>query len=201
MPSVRILDNVQLEANCYVIKIKEVEAGNGRIWPGQYMVMDPTGAQVDAARHPHHRADLRPARHLGRRRAQGRRRDQGLHRGRRRHRAVDPPHRADQGQRLGADLLCGGQQADQGPAEGTGRPGQGHRAGADLRVRHPARAAAPAGGAGVDPRPADHPRRHRRRASRSRATRRRWSSTCGRGSRASSARNTPRRPATCRSSR
>ena len=46
MPSVRILDNVQFDANTYVIKIKEVEAGNGRIWPGQYMVMDPTGAQV-----------------------------------------------------------------------------------------------------------------------------------------------------------
>ncbi len=47
MPAVRILDNVQLEANTYVIKIKEVEAGTGRIWPGQYMVMDPTGGQVN----------------------------------------------------------------------------------------------------------------------------------------------------------
>jgi flagellar biosynthesis protein FlhA len=47
MPAVRILDNVQLEANTYVIKIKEVEAGTGRIWPGQYMVMDPSGAQVN----------------------------------------------------------------------------------------------------------------------------------------------------------
>jgi flagellar biosynthesis protein FlhA len=47
MPAVRILDNVQLEANTYVIKIKEVEAGSGRIWPGQYMVMDPAGAQVN----------------------------------------------------------------------------------------------------------------------------------------------------------
>jgi flagellar biosynthesis protein FlhA len=46
MPSVRILDNVQLDANTYTIKIKEVDAGTGRIWPGQYMVMDPTGAQV-----------------------------------------------------------------------------------------------------------------------------------------------------------
>jgi flagellar biosynthesis protein FlhA len=46
MPAVRILDNVQLEANAYVIKIKEVEAGTGRVWPGQFMVMDPTGAQV-----------------------------------------------------------------------------------------------------------------------------------------------------------
>ncbi len=47
MPAVRILDNVQLEANAYVIKIKEVDAGTGKVWPGQYMVMDPTGAQVN----------------------------------------------------------------------------------------------------------------------------------------------------------
>jgi flagellar biosynthesis protein FlhA len=47
MPAVRILDNVQLDANSYVIKIKEVEAGSGKIWPGQYMVMDPAGGQVD----------------------------------------------------------------------------------------------------------------------------------------------------------
>jgi flagellar biosynthesis protein FlhA len=47
MPSVRILDNVQLEANTYVIKIKEVDAGSGRIWPNQFMAMDPGGGQVD----------------------------------------------------------------------------------------------------------------------------------------------------------
>jgi flagellar biosynthesis protein FlhA len=47
MPAVRILDNVQLEANAYVIKIKEVEAGSGKIFPGQYMVMDPGGGQVN----------------------------------------------------------------------------------------------------------------------------------------------------------
>ena len=47
MPAVRILDNVQLDANTYVIKIKEVEAGSGKIWPGQYMVMDPAGGQVN----------------------------------------------------------------------------------------------------------------------------------------------------------
>ncbi len=46
MPAVRILDNVQLEANTYVIKIKEVDAGTGRIWPANYMVMDPAGGQV-----------------------------------------------------------------------------------------------------------------------------------------------------------
>ncbi|MGH6788193.1 MAG: flagellar biosynthesis protein FlhA [Pseudolabrys sp.] len=47
MPAVRILDNVQLDANTYVIKIKDVEAGSGKIWPSQYMVMDPTGGQVN----------------------------------------------------------------------------------------------------------------------------------------------------------
>jgi flagellar biosynthesis protein FlhA len=47
MPAVRILDNVQLEANAYVIKIKEVEAGAGRVWPGQFMAMDPMGGQVN----------------------------------------------------------------------------------------------------------------------------------------------------------
>jgi flagellar biosynthesis protein FlhA len=46
MPPVRLLDNVQLDANTYVIKIKEVEAGTGRVWPGQQMVMDPAGAAV-----------------------------------------------------------------------------------------------------------------------------------------------------------
>jgi flagellar biosynthesis protein FlhA len=46
MPAVRILDNVQLDANSYLIKIKEVEAGTGKVWHGQYMVMDPAGNQV-----------------------------------------------------------------------------------------------------------------------------------------------------------
>ncbi len=46
MPAVRILDNVQLDANTYLIKIKEVEAGTGKVWHGQYMVMDPAGNQV-----------------------------------------------------------------------------------------------------------------------------------------------------------
>ncbi len=47
MPAVRILDNVNLDSNSYVIKIKEVEAGSGKIWANQYMVMDPAGGQVN----------------------------------------------------------------------------------------------------------------------------------------------------------
>jgi flagellar biosynthesis protein FlhA len=46
MPSVRILDNVQLESNAYVIRIKEVEAGNGQVFPNAVMAMDPSGGQV-----------------------------------------------------------------------------------------------------------------------------------------------------------
>ena len=46
MPSVRILDNVMLPSNTYKIQLKEVEAGQGQVFPGQFMAMDPTGAQV-----------------------------------------------------------------------------------------------------------------------------------------------------------
>ncbi len=47
MPSVRILDNVQLEPNHYAIKIKEVMSGEGDLQVDQFMVMDPSGGQVD----------------------------------------------------------------------------------------------------------------------------------------------------------
>ncbi len=47
MPSVRILDNMQLQANDYDIKIKEVSAGRGQIMPDHFMVMDPAGGQID----------------------------------------------------------------------------------------------------------------------------------------------------------
>ncbi|MGL4496944.1 MAG: flagellar biosynthesis protein FlhA [Beijerinckiaceae bacterium] len=46
MPSVRIVDNVHLESNLYIIRVKEIEAGQGRVYPNQFMAMDPTGAQV-----------------------------------------------------------------------------------------------------------------------------------------------------------
>jgi flagellar biosynthesis protein FlhA len=46
MPSVRILDNVQLEANAYVIRVKEIEAGRGVVFPDQFMAIDPMGGQV-----------------------------------------------------------------------------------------------------------------------------------------------------------
>ncbi len=47
MPSVRILDNMQLAATAYVIRIKEVEAARGEVRPHHYLVMDPRGAPID----------------------------------------------------------------------------------------------------------------------------------------------------------
>jgi flagellar biosynthesis protein FlhA len=46
MPSVRIVDNVQLEANTYIIKVKEVDAGQGQIYVNQFLALDPMGGQV-----------------------------------------------------------------------------------------------------------------------------------------------------------
>lgn len=46
MPSVRILDNMQLPANSYVIRLKETESGRGEIRPNMLMVMDPRGEEV-----------------------------------------------------------------------------------------------------------------------------------------------------------
>ena len=51
MPAVRIVDNVQLEANHYYIKIKEIDAGHGIVYAGQFMAMDPMGGQVTLPGH------------------------------------------------------------------------------------------------------------------------------------------------------
>ncbi|MEM9013962.1 MAG: flagellar biosynthesis protein FlhA [Pseudomonadota bacterium] len=45
-PPVRILDNMQLEPNDYVIRLKEHEIARGAVRPGQFLVMDPTGAAL-----------------------------------------------------------------------------------------------------------------------------------------------------------
>ncbi len=47
MPSVRIQDNMQLSANQYVIKVKEMEAASGEIRPDMLLVMDPGGGAID----------------------------------------------------------------------------------------------------------------------------------------------------------
>ncbi len=47
LPSVRIQDNMQLPANDYMIKIKELESGRGSVFPDKLMVMNPTGGRID----------------------------------------------------------------------------------------------------------------------------------------------------------
>jgi len=46
MPSVRIQDNMQLPANTYVIRIKEIESGRGDSRPQMLLVMDPRGDDI-----------------------------------------------------------------------------------------------------------------------------------------------------------
>ena len=47
MPSVRILDNMQLSSNEYRIRVKEVDSGRGELYPGSLLVMDPKGLPID----------------------------------------------------------------------------------------------------------------------------------------------------------
>ncbi len=47
MPAVRIQDNMQLPANTYIIKVKEIECGRGDIRPDMLLVMDPKGGKID----------------------------------------------------------------------------------------------------------------------------------------------------------
>ncbi|MEE8270402.1 MAG: flagellar biosynthesis protein FlhA [Alphaproteobacteria bacterium] len=46
MPSVRIQDNLQLAANAYVIRVKEIDSGRGEVRPGLLLVMDPRGEAI-----------------------------------------------------------------------------------------------------------------------------------------------------------
>jgi len=49
MPSVRIQDNMQLPANTYVIRVKEIESGRGDLRPNMLLVMDPRGEDITLA--------------------------------------------------------------------------------------------------------------------------------------------------------
>jgi flagellar biosynthesis protein FlhA len=47
MPPVRILDNMRLASQAYLIRIKELESGAGEVRLGSLMAMDPRGGQVE----------------------------------------------------------------------------------------------------------------------------------------------------------
>ncbi len=46
MPAVRIQDNMQLPANTYVVRIKDIESGRGDVRPNMMLVMDPRGDKI-----------------------------------------------------------------------------------------------------------------------------------------------------------
>ena len=46
LPAVRIQDNMQLGANTYLVRVKEIEAGRGDVRPAMMMVMDPRGDTI-----------------------------------------------------------------------------------------------------------------------------------------------------------
>jgi flagellar biosynthesis protein FlhA len=56
MPAVRIQDNMQLPANNYVLRTKEIQAGHGDLRPNMLLVMDPRGEDItisgEATREP-----------------------------------------------------------------------------------------------------------------------------------------------------
>ena len=47
LPSIRIQDNMQLEPETYIIRVKEVEAARGRVRPERLLAMDPNGGLPD----------------------------------------------------------------------------------------------------------------------------------------------------------
>jgi flagellar biosynthesis protein FlhA len=46
LPSVRIQDNLQLPANSYAVRVKEIEAGIGELRPNMLLVLDPKGERI-----------------------------------------------------------------------------------------------------------------------------------------------------------
>lgn len=49
LPAVRIQDNLQLETNSYVVRIKEIEVGRGDVRPEKLLCMDPSGEAISLA--------------------------------------------------------------------------------------------------------------------------------------------------------
>lgn len=46
IPPVRIQDNMQLPANSYVLKVKEIDCGSGEVRPDMLLVMNPSGGKI-----------------------------------------------------------------------------------------------------------------------------------------------------------
>ncbi|MEJ0058340.1 MAG: FHIPEP family type III secretion protein [Terricaulis sp.] len=65
MPSVRILDNVQLAPDAYCVRVREMDAGEGKLRIGQLLAMDPNGARYRHSRRASEGACVRSRRRFG----------------------------------------------------------------------------------------------------------------------------------------
>ena len=163
MPSVRIQDNIQLPANTYVIRIKEIEAGRGDLRPSHAAGHGPAGRARSRCRA---RTTTEPTFGLPAMWIDAGLREEAMFRG---YTVVDPAtvrhHASDRGRQgqpgRAADLRRDAEAARRAAA---GLPEAGRRPGPGQITdrRHPARAAGPAGRADLDPRPAGDPRGDRR---------------------------------------
>ena len=152
MPPVRIQDNIQLPANTYVIKLKEIEAGRGELRPNMLLVMDPKGDRITLPGEETTEPTFGlPATWIGDKPARGGELPR-LHRGRPGDRADHAPDRGDQGQPGRAVVLRRDPEAARRAVQGLPEADRGSGAQPDQRRRDPARAAGPAGRAHLDPR-------------------------------------------------
>ena len=74
LPPVRIQDNMQLPADTYTVRIKEIEAGRGELRPTMLLAMDPKGGVPDLPGERDQGAGLRAAGAVDRSRPPRRRR-------------------------------------------------------------------------------------------------------------------------------
>ena len=157
MPSVRIQDNMQLPANTYVIRLKEIETGRGDLRPAMLMIMDPRGEDITL---PGEKTN-EPTFGLPAMWIDENNREEALfprlHGGRPGHRDHHAPDRGDQGQHGRVAVLRRDPEADGRIGQGTPETDRRHDSGADFGRRHPAGASEPVERAHLDSRPADHP--------------------------------------------
>ncbi len=160
LPPVRIQDNMQLGADHYSIRVKEIEAGSGESAPHHAAGDGPEGRHAGSAGRADARAGVRPAGALDRSGAEGRGDVPRLHRGRSAQRADHAPDRGGAREHGGTAVLRRDAEAAGRAAARAAEAGGGPDPVADHRGRRAARAAEPAGRTGVDPRPADDPGGH-----------------------------------------
>ena len=162
LPPVRIQDNLELEADAYSIRLKEIEAGKGELRPTMLMVMDPGGALPDIQGE----RTTEPAFGLPAIWIEQTGRDEAILRG---CTVVDPAsvlttHLTEIVRDSMAELLsyARNRQTAGRPAARAAEAGGGADPRADFHRRGPARAAIPAGRTRQPEGLADHPGRHPR---------------------------------------